>query len=51
MDKRILDLVKDAEQWKGDPYKLAALVVDLQRQVDREALVAAGHDVAAEVLG
>ncbi len=50
MDKRILDIVKDAEQWKGDPYKLAALVADLQRQVDREALVAAWHELAAEAL-
>lgn len=50
MDKRILDLVKDADQWKGDPYKLAALVADLQRQLDRDILIAAGHEVAAEVL-
>jgi len=50
MDKRILDLVGDLSQWKGDAYKLAALVADLQRQIDREALVAAGHEAAAETL-
>lgn len=50
MDKRILDLVGDFTQWKGDSYKLAALVADAQKQLDREALIAAGHEAAAEAI-
>lgn len=50
MDKRILDLVSDFGQWKGDSYKLAALVAEQQKEIDREKLVAAGHDTAAEVI-
>ena len=50
MDKLILALVNDFSQWKGDTYRLAALIVDLQKEIDREALVAAGFPEAAEVL-
>ncbi len=42
MDKRILDLVNDFAQWRGNPFTLAALVADLQKQIDREKLEAAG---------
>lgn len=47
MDKQILDLVNDFAQWKGNPFTLAALVADKQKQIDREALIAAGHEAAA----
>jgi len=50
MDKRILDLIADFPQWKGDSYRLATLVVELQKEIDRENLVAAGHAEAAEVI-
>lgn len=54
MDKEILALVADFPQWKGDSYKLAALVAALaaerQREADRVALVVAGYPEAAEVL-
>lgn len=50
MDKRILDLIADFPQWKGDSYRLATLVVELQKEIDREKLVAAGHAEAAEVI-
>ena len=50
MDKRILALINDFSQWKGDTYRLAALVVELQKEIDREALVAAGMPEAAEVI-
>ena len=43
MDKRILDLVNDFVQWRGNPFTLAALVAELQKQIDREELEAAGQ--------
>ena len=50
MDKRILDLVNDFSQWKGNSYTLANLVVELQKDIDREKLIAAGLTEAAEVI-
>ena len=50
MDKRILDLVADFSLWRGDSYRLAAMVSDKQREIDREALIAAGHPEAAELI-
>jgi hypothetical protein len=50
MDKRILDLVGDFSQWKGDSYKLAALVAEQQKEIDRQKLIDAGHEAAAEVI-
>ena len=38
MDKRILTLVADYAAWKGDIYRLVALVLELQRQIDAEAV-------------
>jgi hypothetical protein len=50
MDKRILDLVNDFSQWKGNSYTLANLIVELQKELDREKLIAAGFTEAAESL-
>ena len=50
MDKRILAIVTDFQQWKGDTYKLAALVAAEQLQIDRDKLIAADLPEAAEVL-
>lgn len=50
MDKRILELIADFPQWKGDSYRLAALVSEQQREIDREKLVAAEMPEAAEVI-
>lgn len=36
MDKRILDIVNDFAQWRGNPFTLAALVADIQRQICAE---------------
>jgi len=43
MDKRILDLVNDFAQWRGNSFTLAALVAEMQKQIDREKLEAAGQ--------
>lgn len=50
MDKRILDLVNDFSQWKGNTYTLANLIVELQKDLDRKKLVEAGFSDAAEVI-
>lgn len=50
MDKRILDLIGDFQQWKGDSYRLVTLILEKQKEIDREKLIAAGHDDAAEVI-
>lgn len=50
MDKRILELVADFEQWKGDSYRLAILVGELQKQITKEKLIELGYVEAAEVI-
>ena len=50
MDKRILALIADFAQWKGDTYRLATLVAELQKEIDREKLAEAGLPEAAEVI-
>lgn len=50
MDKTILDIVNDFAQWKGNAFTLAALVAAAQREIDKQALVDAGHADAAEAL-
>ena len=50
MDKSILELVADFPAWKGDSYRLSALVADRQREIDREKLVSLGFEEAAEAL-
>lgn len=47
MDKRILELVADFSQWKGDSYRLAVLVAEAQKEIDREKLIAADIDPEA----
>lgn len=50
MDKRILALISDFAQWRGDTYRLAVLIVEMQKEIEREKLVAAGFPEAAEVI-
>ena len=50
MDKRILDLVNDFSQWKGNSFTLANLIMEMQKEIDREKLIAAGFTDAAEVI-
>ncbi len=50
MDKRILALIADFSQWRGDTYRLAGMVVELQKEIDKEKLAAAGCVEAAEIL-
>lgn len=50
MDPRILALIADFPAWRCDTYRLAMLIVEAQKNVDREALMAAGMPDAAEVI-
>lgn len=50
MDKRILDLIADFPQWRGDTYRLAVLVAELQKEITREKLVEHGFEAAAELV-
>ena len=50
MDKTFLDLIGDFSQRKGDVYRLVALVVEKQKESDREKLIDAGFPEAAEVI-
>lgn len=50
MDKRIIDLVGDFTKWRGDTYRLAVMIVELQKEIDRETLVNTGFTEAAEVI-
>ena len=36
MDKRFLDLIADFSLWKGDTYRLVALVLELKAQIYAE---------------
>lgn len=50
MDRRILELVEDFAQWKGNSFTLAALVAEKQKEIDREKIEAAGYPEAAEAI-
>lgn len=50
MDPRILALIADFPLWRGDTYRLAMLIVEAQKEIDRERLTAAGFVDAVEVI-
>jgi len=50
MEREILELVSDFAQWKGDSYRLAVLVMEKQKEIDRQKLIDAGFPEAAEAL-
>lgn len=50
MNKCILDLIADFSQWRGDTYRLANLLIEMQKEIDRQKLIAAGFAEAAEVI-
>lgn len=43
-------LIADFGQWKGDTYRLASLIAEMQKEIDREKLIAAGFTEAAELI-
>lgn len=50
MDKQILDVVTDFSLWKGDTYRLAALIAEKQKEIDAGKLEAAELPDAAEIV-
>jgi hypothetical protein len=48
VDKSILDIINDFAAWKGNPFTLAALIVDRQNELTRQKLIDAGYPEAAE---
>ena len=50
MDKVILEIVNNFSEWKGNPFTLAALIADKQKESDRQKLIDAGFPEAAEVI-
>lgn len=50
MDKVLLEIVNNFPEWKGNPFTLAALIVDKQKDIDRQKLIDAGFTDAAEVI-
>ena len=50
MDRRILNLVNDFSLWKGNPYTLAVLLAEKQKELVKERLIEAGYVEAAEVV-
>lgn len=50
MERTILQIVADFEQWKGDVYRLSALVAEAQKERDRQTLADLGFTEASEAL-
>lgn len=50
MGKEILDIINDFNQWKGNSFTLAALLIEKQKELDRQKLIDAGFTEAAEVI-
>ena len=48
MDKRILELVNNFSEWKGN--SLANAIVELQKDIDRQKLIEGGFTEAAELI-
>lgn len=50
MEKEVFDLIADFARWKGNTYTLAALILEMQKEIDRRKLIEAGFVEAAEVI-
>jgi hypothetical protein len=50
VDKAILEIIADFSQWKGDSYRLAAIIVEKQKEIDRAKVESAGFPEAAEAI-
>lgn len=50
MGKEILDIINDFSQWKGNTFALAGLLIEKQKELDRQKLLEAGYPEASEVI-
>lgn len=48
MDKEILELVNDFAQWRGNPFTLAQLIAEKQKELTRAKLIEENMPEAAE---
>ena len=49
MDKSILAIIADFHLWKGDTYRLASLIVETQKELDRAAVAAISPEAAEAI--
>lgn len=40
MDKRIIDIIQNFSQWRGDVYKLVSAAIEMQKTICAEELIA-----------
>lgn len=50
MDRVILGIIGDFQTWRGDTYRLASLIVEAQKDLDRQKLIDHGYPEAAELI-
>ena len=50
MDKSLLEIINNFQAWKGNPFTLAALLIERHTELIKEKLVAAGFPDAADTL-
>lgn len=50
MDKSLLEIINNFAVWKGNPFTLAALLIERHTELVKEKLVAAGFAEAADTL-
>ena len=49
MDKSILEIISDFHLWKGDTYRLASLIVEAQKELDRQAVAVISPEAAEAI--
>lgn len=49
MNKSILEIIADFSSWKGDTYRLASLIVEAQKEIDRQAVAAISPEAAEAI--
>ena len=50
MDRSLLEIINNFAAWKGNPFTLAALIVDRQNEIIRQKLIEAGFSEAADLV-
>lgn len=50
MEKAILELVNDFSIWRGNPFTLASMVAELQKDTIKQKLIDAGETTAADLV-
>lgn len=48
--RRLLEIVQDFKEWRGDVYKLAVLVASEQRETDAQKAEEAGQQELADLI-